>query len=53
MFKNRAVKSVFVITPCAPSGLPAQGEAIAQRLRQAGVRIRIVSRAKSSLGSSA
>lgn len=44
------MKSVFVITPCAPNGLPTQGEAIAKHLHQAGVRISILSRAKSSWG---
>jgi glycosyltransferase involved in cell wall biosynthesis len=44
------VQSVFVITPCAPNGLPTQGEAIAKHLHQAGVRTSILSRAKSSWG---
>ena len=44
------MKSVFVITPCPPDGLRAQGNAIAEHLRQAGVRTSILSRAKSSWG---
>jgi glycosyltransferase involved in cell wall biosynthesis len=44
------VKSVLVITPCAPEGLPTQGDAIAKHLRQARVRTSILSRAQSSWG---
>ena len=44
------VKSVLVITPCAPEGLPTQGDAIAKHLHQAGVRTSILSQAKSSWG---
>lgn len=46
----RALKKVLVITPCAPSRLPAQGEAVALCLRHAGVHTRLLGRATSSLG---
>ncbi|HQU29014.1 MAG TPA: glycosyltransferase family 4 protein [Nitrospirales bacterium] len=41
-------KKVLVITPCPRLGLPTQGFKIAERLREAGFRISILSKAQSS-----
>ncbi len=44
------MKSVLVITPCNPSMLKSQGQIIAQQLDNSGVRIGMLSAAKSGLG---
>jgi glycosyltransferase involved in cell wall biosynthesis len=44
------LKSVLVITHCAPEGLPQQGSLVAEKLRQSGSRIRVLGCAKSGWG---
>ena len=44
------MKSVLVITPGAPDGLPTQGTAIAEQLRYSGVRVSLLSKVKSRWG---
>ena len=41
---------VLVVTHCAPQGLPQQGSVIAEGLRQNGVQVRVIGRAKSGWG---
>lgn len=45
-----STNNLLVIAPCPIRGLPSQGYAIAERLRQSGVCIRLLSRANSSWG---
>lgn len=42
-------KKVLVVTPCPKKGLPTQGFKISERLREAGFRVSVLSRAQSSL----
>ncbi len=44
------MKSVLVITHCAPQGLPQQGSIVAAHLRHNGVKVRLLGRAKSGWG---
>src|SRR5258706_8131301 len=48
--RQQHMKGVLVITPCSRSALPTQGLFIAERLRQAGIRIGVLSKARSSFG---
>ena len=41
---------ILVVTHCAPQGLPQQGSVIAEGLRQNGVQVRVIGRAKSGWG---
>ncbi len=47
--KSKSEKKILVITPCPRNGLPTQGLIIAERLRDAGFRLSILSRAQSSV----
>jgi L-malate glycosyltransferase len=44
------VNRILVVTHCAPQGLPQQGSVIAEGLRQNGVQVRVIGRAKSGWG---
>jgi L-malate glycosyltransferase len=44
------VNRILVVTHCAPQGLPQQGSLIAEGLRQNGVQVRVIGRAKSGWG---
>jgi glycosyltransferase involved in cell wall biosynthesis len=44
------VKRVLIVTPSLPNGLPTQGTLLAARLREEGVDVAVVSRARSSAG---
>lgn len=44
------MRDILIVTPCVPGGLPTQSSLIAERLRAKGVRVRILTTAKSRLG---
>src|SRR4030095_1097131 len=44
------MKSLLVITHCAPQGLPQQDSIVADGLRQSGVPVRVLGRSNSSWG---
>jgi glycosyltransferase involved in cell wall biosynthesis len=44
------MKTVLVITPCLEGGLPTQGALIAERLRGAGVRVGLLTTARTGVG---
>ena len=41
---------LLIVTPCVPNGLPTQGVVIAEQLSRDGVRVQLVSRARTRIG---
>ena len=47
---RRLMRRLLIVTPCVPGGLPTQGTVLAEHLRDEGVVVTVLSRARSSMG---